>query len=787
MEENIFKKTAKRHRSLWLSVFAVAVLALLPIASRANVFDGDQEASVRESLNLYGCYAEDLSVGSSTAEATHDLLYVGCNSANGIFVSNDFGTTWTGPVDGSDFGTISDVAASDEANTAYMIGGIKLYKTADGGASWTQLGAEENLMNFGQQMEYGNGRLVSVYREDDQVGVYDEAAGSLSLVSVTGDANNSVAYVAYAGGDTWYALAGANDNNTFYYSNDGGDTWVSSGAVGNLNRIAVNPSNPDYFVVSGEDGLNYTDDGGQTFQTLNYVGSATTSTPTVTDTGWVYMSLSFTSDNGANWYSVANTTDGVHLKGDWWIIDSYNNHYYTKTGTGVAYTTDLSTWHTSNEGLQALTIYDLSIDDTKDVLWLATLGGFVKSENFNTALSSGGQPTWSDFIKPDEDENGNSNIDGTDAVWVDPANSDVVLVSALGRMWRSVDAGTTWTEVEYDGSNVTDFVQDFDGNLYLTYRNNSEGGVYQSTDNGVTWTDLAMPVAPANAITVDGDNHLIVGVGIEQDNAGAHRGLYFYDGSSWSQITEDSSHPLYGRLVNDVLCVSETGYTYAAVADAAPDNGTNGSLYGGLFLSNDSVTWDSWSQVSDGLMNDMWAQSLASEDDGQFIYVSSARPAGTGYVFKCDFTGENCGTYYEGLIDEYYNALLFDDFVSVGTGMYRYESKATLTLQKLKKKQHNKYRLRATLTDNATSASLNSRTVKLMYKLKASGKYKMLKKQKVKNGKTVFLVRKRGFYQLRWKPVSDVDTSAYSSVVEKSGILRIKKNSYKLQLTSLGL
>ncbi len=146
------------------------------------------------------------------------------------------------------------------------------------------------------------------------------------------------------------------------------------------------------------------------------------------------------------------------------------------------------------------------------------------------------------------------------SIVVDPANPNLVVVSALGDashqgggVYRSADGGQTWTGVlktpEYDG--VRDLQSAFDApNVMLAATQGTGGGrggpqvkikpplTYKSTDRGLTWTPMKIPpfegrVAVAVAMQTKGQRLYIVGNNIENGS-----GLYRSDdgGATWKHM-----------------------------------------------------------------------------------------------------------------------------------------------------------------------------------------------------------------------------------------------------------
>ena len=154
-----------------------------------------------------------------------------------------------------------------------------------------------------------------------------------------------------------------------------------------------------------------------------------------------------------------------------------------------------------------------------------------------------------------------------DSILVDPADPDLVLVSALGDatrhgggVYRSTDGGQTWTNVlkpaDYDGARDLQYAYD-DPSVMLaaTQGTGGVGGggprrstaarpkpkpplVFKSTDEGNTWTEIKIPPFPgrvslAVAMHTKGQRIYIVGNAIEQGS-----GLYRSDdgGATWQHM-----------------------------------------------------------------------------------------------------------------------------------------------------------------------------------------------------------------------------------------------------------
>ncbi|HEX9698725.1 MAG TPA: hypothetical protein VGD06_04620, partial [Acidobacteriota bacterium] len=228
-----------------------------------------------------------------------DLVYVAAignpfapNPARGVYRSRDGGATWEKVLFISEKTGIVDLEfAPDDPNEIYasaweaerkpwtiLSGGYEggVFKSADGGDTWTQLtaGLPEGLR--------GKADLAVSAAAPDRVYVLIEAPGDVGGVYRSDDR-----------GATWYQTSDYQPirNRPFYYTNlnahptnpdilwgmaegyhrsdDGGYTWGSGGRTphGDNHDLWINPDDPDVMIQSNDGGANVTRDGGQTWST----------------------------------------------------------------------------------------------------------------------------------------------------------------------------------------------------------------------------------------------------------------------------------------------------------------------------------------------------------------------------------------------------------------------------------------------------------------------------------------------------------------------------------------
>lgn len=274
-------------------------------------------------------------------------------------------------------------------------------------------------------------------------------------------------------------------------------------------------------------------------------------------------------------------------------------------------------------------------------------------------------------------------------VLVDPKNSDIVLVAALGHgfgpnsergVYRTTDGGKSWTRVLYKDENTgaIDLAYDPDNSrtvyaslwntrrpAYSTYApiTGPGGGLYKSNDGGASWKEIAghgLPTAPLGRIGLDvvaGQHGKRVYALID---AGTRSGLYRSDdgGENWSLVSTEprilSRGWYFGEVRSDphnpdlvyvsnvsLYRSSDGGKTFKAIRGAPggddyhslwidPENSQRmiaGVDQGTIVTVNGGKTWSSW-------YNQPTAQFYHVAVDNQFPYwvYGAQQDSGTAAV-----------------------------------------------------------------------------------------------------------------------------------------------------------
>ena len=223
---------------------------------------------------------------------------------------------------------------------------------------------------------------------------------------------------------------------------------------------------------------------------------------------------------------------------------------------------------------------------------------------------------------------GPSNQGGrTRAILIDPGNPSIMYAGGVaGGVWKSTDAGGTWTPMaQLSMSNLAVVSLAFDpSNANTLYAGTGEGvfnvdavrgaGIFRSTDAGVTWTQLSS----TNTSTF----HYTNGIAVSPRNtqriyAATRTGLYrsINGGVSWTTLATHAN----GCTQVVLQPGGATGYVFAACGIFS-----QGAVYRGL--DDDTSTFSSvLSQTDQGRSSIAIAPS-----DQATVYVMAAQATGVG-------------------------------------------------------------------------------------------------------------------------------------------------------------
>ena len=261
---------------------------------------------------MIGPYRAGRTVGACGVVQQPGTFYIGVNNG-GVWKTTDYGRTWQPVFDSEPTGSIGDVAVAPSNPDIIYAGsgegllrpdlsvGNGIYKSTDGGKTWTHLGLSQGEQVGGLAVDpkdpnrvfvamlghpYGPNVQRGVFRSTDggkhwqKVFYMDENTGA---IQVTIDPDNST--IVYA--DMWAARLAPWENGYFegktsglYKSVDGGTTWKKlykglPGADDTLGRIGFGIARSDdkrlYATVDAKKngGIYRSDDGGESWYKLS--------------------------------------------------------------------------------------------------------------------------------------------------------------------------------------------------------------------------------------------------------------------------------------------------------------------------------------------------------------------------------------------------------------------------------------------------------------------------------------------------------------------------------------
>jgi photosystem II stability/assembly factor-like uncharacterized protein len=298
-------------------------------------------------------------------------------------------------------------------------------------------------------------------------------------------------------------------------------------------------------------------------------------------------------DVPTQWQSVGWGGGAFYYGAAWHPTDE--NTIYMSGDCAGAYVSDnkAETWHLANAGICDYAALSLAVGPAApDHVYVLTARGLCKSTDR--------AKTWQVLA---DTEPGKLNIACTKAgsvrpVALDPRNAAVVYAGSLtGKLYKSVDGGTSWSELPYRGEvaplppgkksdDVLSSVAVATTEPSLVFAANTKLGLFRSEDAGLTWTALETPKKVLHvAISATDPNDVWAACAEDGIRHSTDRG------QTWSTVAFDPT--LKPAMREIVLHPAKPGLIYAI---------GNVGWSGHLFRSGDNgATWTESSRVHPGL------------------------------------------------------------------------------------------------------------------------------------------------------------------------------------------
>ena len=453
-------------------------------------------------------------------------------TSNGIYRSTDSGVSFNLTYSSANITDIEFHPINSDIIYGASKGNTSVYKSSDNGVSWSQSG--NGLPNSNDvvracvavtidnpQVVYAlfgdnNNGFYAVYKSSDEGLNWTQQANTPNLLGwdVNGSDND---------GQAWYDLAFAvspNDEDILFVggvncwkSTNAGMDWSINthwyGASGTSymhadeHMLKYNPINN--YIYSGNDGgLYVSDNNGSTWTDISDGLHITQFyslgvSQTVQD-----RVITGAQDNGTflktnlNWDAVIGG-DGMECIIDYTNANTmYGAVYYGDVRKSTNGGNSFSSIGPSNDGAWE-TPYELD-KNNPNVIYI----GYIELQK-----SSDGGNTWSQIT------NGETNGGKIDEIGISKSNSDVIFITDGADIFRTLDAGVSWIQVNNNLPNKYIsyvIVHPSDHNtLWVTFSGYSSGEkVYKSTDGGDNWINISgtLPNIPVNCIELDKSSNL---------------------------------------------------------------------------------------------------------------------------------------------------------------------------------------------------------------------------------------------------------------------------------------
>jgi photosystem II stability/assembly factor-like uncharacterized protein len=489
----------------------------------------------------------------------------------GVYKTTDGGKTWTKILKGANASTGCSMMSMDEQNPKNVYAGMwdfrrrgwtfrsggegadspsgsGLFKSTDGGQSWTEL--DEKSAKGLPSKPWGRVAVAAAPSKPSVVYAFIEAEPPKNGLYRSDDGGQSWAALDRSQSMVWRPFYFANlivdpkNENKIYkpnlnliFSNDGGKSFsnISGGAHGDFHDLWINPTNTDHLIVGDDGGVWYSYDGGNRWWKAENLPISQFYHVSV-DMGEPYRVYGGLQDN-SSWVGDSQYPGGITNSrwenmyggdGFWMFADSSDPDYiYAESQGGAISRVNRKTHEARN--IQPLPAYKegklrynwntpIHLSPTqKGTLYIGAQFLFRSRDHGQTWERISPDLTTNDPEKQKQEQSGGVTVDNSAAemhttiyaIAETPKNANIIWVGTDdGNVQVSRDSGRSWTNVvgNIKGLPKNAWVSSLEaghfdeGTAYATFDLHTFGDmrpyVYKTTDFGQTWTPLIAEASP---------------------------------------------------------------------------------------------------------------------------------------------------------------------------------------------------------------------------------------------------------------------------------------------------
>ncbi|MBL7813511.1 MAG: T9SS type A sorting domain-containing protein [Saprospiraceae bacterium] len=529
-------------------------------------------------------------VNSIIVDPQSATTFYACTPAGQLWKSTDSGSTWNVISEDIPAAGVTNVAIDPtNSNIIYALTGDAdraiyhpssrgLYKSTDGGATWTTTGLSYAISNgVVLTTVLVNPNNPSIVLVSGTNGIYRSTNGGTSFTQVNA---SSIRDLTFNPQNSNTVFAGAKSGAVFLRSYNAGATWVTittglpTSTTATRFAIDVSPADTNYVYLmatasNGNDmeGFYRSTDGGTSFTKMSstpnipngqgWYNLCVEADPTTANTVYAGgLNVHKSTDGGATWTSIGIGHVDVHdlqFSGSQ-LLGASDGGVYRYNGTGTSWTNisnNLSIAQPYAIGLfpsNANRIISGHQDNgtnltTNGTSWAAVSGGdgmiaFLDRSNSNYAYC-----TFQNGVLR-RSTNGGSSFSTlktiTGGYWVtpymqDPVNSNTIYAGG-NNVEKSTDNGTTWTVISPANGQVRWIDVARTNNQIIYYITTSN--VYKTTDGGTNWTDVTGTIPASSLLHVHIDVNNSNNIYVSRASTGTSQ-VYFSNngGSTWTNIS----------------------------------------------------------------------------------------------------------------------------------------------------------------------------------------------------------------------------------------------------------